>query len=67
VIVVGDDGTSGDDGVIDVATLVAEHPITPIPDESAGAPMHYSSGTTGRPKGIGGAIAAAVNDPAQFD
>lgn len=28
------------------------HPPVPIPDESAGADMLYSSGTTGRPKGI---------------
>jgi long-chain acyl-CoA synthetase len=27
-------------------------PATPIPDESAGADMLYSSGTTGRPKGV---------------
>jgi len=27
-------------------------PDTPIPDESLGTPMLYSSGTTGRPKGI---------------
>jgi acyl-CoA synthetase (AMP-forming)/AMP-acid ligase II len=30
----------------------AEQPTTPIADESEGAPMLYSSGTTGRPKGI---------------
>ena len=30
----------------------ATMPITPIADESAGADMLYSSGTTGRPKGI---------------
>ena len=27
-------------------------PTTPIPDESSGRPMIYSSGTTGRPKGV---------------
>ncbi len=27
-------------------------PVTPIADESEGAPMWYSSGTTGRPKGV---------------
>jgi long-chain acyl-CoA synthetase len=27
-------------------------PATPIPDQSAGLPMIYSSGTTGRPKGV---------------
>ena len=31
---------------------VAEFPPTPIPDEQLGAAMLYSSGTTGRPKGI---------------
>jgi acyl-CoA synthetase (AMP-forming)/AMP-acid ligase II len=30
----------------------AQHPATPIADESEGAPMLYSSGTTGRPKGV---------------
>ncbi|WP_194904588.1 AMP-binding protein [Catenulispora rubra] len=32
--------------------LVAGLPTTPIDDEQLGATMHYSSGTTGRPKGI---------------
>ncbi|MBX6766771.1 MAG: acyl-CoA synthetase [Actinomadura rubrobrunea] len=31
---------------------VAAHPPTPIPDECEGADMLYSSGTTGRPKGV---------------
>ena len=31
---------------------VAPFPSTPIADESTGGPMLYSSGTTGRPKGI---------------
>ncbi len=31
---------------------VAAHPPTPIADEREGAPMLYSSGTTGQPKGI---------------
>jgi len=30
----------------------AAFPTTPIPDESAGGAMLYSSGTTGRPKGV---------------
>jgi acyl-CoA synthetase (AMP-forming)/AMP-acid ligase II len=30
----------------------AEMPVTPIADETAGAAMLYSSGTTGRPKGV---------------
>ena len=46
------DGT-GDDGPFeDYATAVARWPDTPIADESLGTPMLYSSGTTGRPKGI---------------
>jgi long-chain acyl-CoA synthetase len=32
--------------------LVAGYPATPVPDESLGAAMLYSSGTTGQPKGI---------------
>jgi long-chain acyl-CoA synthetase len=35
---------------LDEAT--AEFPSTPIPDESLGGPMLYSSGTTGNPKGV---------------
>jgi long-chain acyl-CoA synthetase len=35
---------------LDQAT--AAYPTTPIADESLGTPMLYSSGTTGRPKGI---------------
>ncbi|GAA4058248.1 acyl-CoA synthetase [Actinomadura miaoliensis] len=31
---------------------VAAHPPTPIPDECEGVDMLYSSGTTGRPKGV---------------
>ena len=36
----------------DYATAVAGYPSTPIADERNGAAMLYSSGTTGRPKGI---------------
>ena len=38
----------------------AEMPETPIADESGGAAMLYSSGTTGRPKGVKRAITAAT-------
>jgi len=31
---------------------IAAQPATPVPDECEGTPMLYSSGTTGRPKGI---------------
>ncbi len=31
---------------------VVDQPETPIPDQSSGADMLYSSGTTGRPKGV---------------
>ena len=41
-----------DPRVRDYATAVAEHPADPIPNERLGTPMLYSSGTTGRPKGI---------------
>ena len=46
------DGTGDDDPFVDYATAVARWPDTPIADESLGTPMLYSSGTTGRPKGI---------------
>ncbi|MDB5679558.1 acyl-CoA synthetase [Sphingomonas bacterium] len=39
-------------GFADWHAASAAMPDTPIADESAGAPMLYSSGTTGRPKGI---------------
>ena len=32
--------------------VVAKYPAAPLPDEALGAAMLYSSGTTGRPKGI---------------
>lgn len=34
------------------AEALMSHPATPIPDEQAGFHMVYSSGTTGRPKGV---------------
>ena len=46
------DGGEDDGPVVDYATALAGHPTTPIPDERLGTPMLYSSGTTGRPKGI---------------
>jgi long-chain acyl-CoA synthetase len=46
------DGTGDDGPFLDYATEVAKYPSTPIADEWLGTPMLYSSGTTGRPKGI---------------
>ena len=44
---------TGDDGpFVDYATAVADQPTTRLADEHLGTPMLYSSGTTGRPKGI---------------
>ncbi|MEE4201545.1 MAG: acyl-CoA synthetase [Erythrobacter sp.] len=40
------------DGEEDFASALAKHPAEPIADQSAGIVMLYSSGTTGRPKGI---------------
>jgi len=44
------DGAVG--GFASWAEATARFPVTPIADESEGAPMLYSSGTTGRPKGV---------------
>ena len=43
---------SGDDTFADYRQALTEYPTTPIADESLGTAMLYSSGTTGRPKGI---------------
>ncbi|MFN5511603.1 MAG: AMP-binding protein [Burkholderiales bacterium] len=44
--------SAGQAQVLDFAAAVADQPATPIADEFLGTPMLYSSGTTGRPKGI---------------
>lgn len=46
----------------DFDDAVAAMPDTPLPDETRGAAMVYSSGTTGRPKGIAPRMAPARVD-----
>ncbi|GAB3275424.1 AMP-binding protein [Parahaliea aestuarii] len=41
-----------DQGSSDLRYLMDQHPAEPIADEQAGVDMLYSSGTTGRPKGV---------------
>jgi long-chain acyl-CoA synthetase len=55
------DGTAP--GFEDAEALLAQMPPQPIPDESAGVDMLYSSGTTGRPKGV----KVALPDPPEID
>ena len=40
------------DGYVSYEEKIAQFPTTPIEDEMAGQDMLYSSGTTGRPKGV---------------
>ena len=46
------DGTGDDGPFVDYVATVGPMPTTPIDDEFLGVAMLYSSGTTGRPKGI---------------
>ncbi len=46
------DGDGDGSRVVNLDKATAGLPETPIPDESLGTAMLYSSGTTGRPKGI---------------
>ena len=46
------EGRAGAARVTDYEAALAPHPSTPIADEALGTAMLYSSGTTGRPKGI---------------
>ena len=46
------DGTSESDRIVGLNEATAGLPKTPIADQSIGTAMLYSSGTTGRPKGI---------------
>ena len=52
VLVIDEPGGADDDRVRDYAEAISAHPSTPIADEQLGVAMLYSSGTTGRPKGI---------------
>lgn len=45
-------GTAGHARVVDLDEAIAGLPETPVADESLGTAMLYSSGTTGRPKGV---------------
>ena len=46
------DGPGESDRIVGLAEATKDLPATPIADESVGTAMLYSSGTTGRPKGI---------------
>ncbi len=46
------DGESESDRIVGLQAATSGLPITPISDECIGTAMLYSSGTTGRPKGI---------------
>jgi long-chain acyl-CoA synthetase len=46
------DGSGEGTRVRNLDEATADSPATPLPDESLGAAMLYSSGTTGRPKGV---------------
>ena len=46
------DGPGESDRIVGLAEATAGLPATPIADETVGTAMLYSSGTTGRPKGI---------------
>ncbi len=51
-LVVDGDPLPGLGPIVDYATAVAAFDTSPLPDEILGTSMLYSSGTTGRPKGI---------------
>ncbi|HYW63954.1 MAG TPA: AMP-binding protein [Bradyrhizobium sp.] len=46
------DGPGDGDRILNFEQATAAMPMTPVTDESLGTAMLYSSGTTGRPKGI---------------
>ena len=53
------------DGLPGWGALSAAQPAVPVADEANGARMAYSSGTTGRPKGIKNLIPSEGTDPIQ--
>ena len=63
-----DDGSGRDlEGFADYHITVATQPTTPIDDECEGQWMLYSSGTTGKPKGIKpAAIGGPLGEPNSF-
>ncbi len=46
------DGPGRGDRVLNLDEAIARYPATPVADESLGGAMLYSSGTTGKPKGV---------------
>jgi len=51
-------------GFLPVADLLAGQPVTVPADRVAGSTMHYTSGTTGRPKGVRRSLSGADPDDA---
>ena len=51
-------------GFVPVTVMRAAHPHTPPAGRTAGASMHYTSGTTGRPKGVRRSLAGISPDDA---
>jgi len=60
-VVIGDRRAAGFAGY---ETLLAAHAADEPPDQQAGAPMFYTSGTTGFPKGVRTGVVPVGTDPA---